>query len=61
MSVINPRTFKRTAKQKLRDAPEDGDTKTIKGEKFKKVAGRWKKAKNSKGKIVDRSKNTAYG
>ena len=60
MSVINPRTFKRTAKQKLRDAPEDGDTKTIKGEKFKKVAGKWKKIKNSPGKIVDRSRNTAY-
>ena len=61
MSTINPKAFKRTPKQKLRDATKDGDTKTIKGEKFKQVAGRWKRVKKSKDKIVDRSRNTAYG
>ena len=61
MSTINPKAFKRTPKQKLRDSTKDGDTKTIKGERFKQVAGKWKKIKKSPGKIVDRSRNTAYG
>ena len=70
---INKKGFirKATEKKEVSDAPEDGDTKTERGVKYKRVAGKWKKqvsdkavyqvktAKKSPGKIVDRSRNTA--
>ena len=69
---INKKGFicKVTEKKEVTDAPEDGDTKTERGVKFKRVAGKWKKvaskeavykvkkAKKTPGKIVER-KNTA--
>ena len=69
---INKKGFirKATEKKEVTDAPEDGDTKTERGVKYKRVAGKWKKvasdkavyqvkkAKKSPGKIVER-KNTA--
>ena len=73
MTGINKKGFirKDTEKKEVSDAPEDGDTKTERGVKYKRVAGKWKKvaskeavykvktAKTSPGKIVDRSRNTA--
>ena len=72
MTGINKKGFIRkvTEKKEVSDAPQDGDTKTERGVKFKRVAGKWKKvaskeavykvktAKKSPGKIVER-KNTA--
>ena len=69
---INKKGFIRkvTEKKEVTDAPEDGDTKTERGVKYKRVGGKWKKlasdkavyqvkrAKKSSGKIVER-KNTA--
>jgi len=69
---INKKGFirKTLEKKEVSDAPQDGDTKTERGVKFKRVAGKWKKvaskgavyrvktAKKSPGKIVER-KNTA--
>mgnify|MGYP003139962205 CR=1 FL=1 len=69
---INKKGFirKATEKKEVTDAPEDGDTKTERGVKYKRVAGKWKKvasdkavyqvkkAKKSPGKIVER-KNIA--
>ena len=70
--MINKKGFirKATEKKEVTDAPEDGDTKTERGVKYKRVAGKWKKvasdkavyqvkkAKKSPGKIVER-KNIA--
>ena len=72
MAGINKKGFIRkiTEKKEVSDAPQDGDTKTERGVKYKRVAGKWKKvasdkavyqvkrAKKSSGKIVER-KNTA--
>ena len=73
MSSINSNAFKRgkgLKKEEVTDSPQDGDTKTERGVKYKRVAGKWKKqaskeavykvktAKKSPGKIVER-KNTA--
>ena len=72
MSGINKKGFIRkiTEKKEVSDAPQDGDTKTERGVKYKRVGGKWKKqvsdkavyqvkrAKTTPGKIVER-KNTA--
>jgi hypothetical protein len=69
---INKKGFirKTLEKKEVSDAPQDGDTKTERGVKYKRVGGKWKKqaskeavykvktAKKSPGKIVER-KNTA--
>ena len=69
---INKKGFirKATEKKEVSDSPEDGDTKTERGVKFKRVAGKWKKvaskeavykvkkAKKTPGKIIQRT-NTA--
>ncbi len=73
MTSINQnfRRGKGLQKEEVSDAPEDGDTKTERGVKYKRVGGKWvkvasdkavyqvKRAKKTPGKIVDRSKNTA--
>jgi len=69
MTGINKKGFIRTVteKKEVTDAPEDGDTKTERGVKFKRVGGKWKKvvskeavykvkqAKKTPGKIVTRT------
>ena len=62
---INGKAFTRNADlTKSEDsAPSHGQERTVKGrkERYNKSTKKWKKVKNSEGKIVDRSKNTAYG
>jgi len=62
---INGKAFTRNADlTKSEDsAPSHGQERKVNGktERYNKSTKKWKRVKNSKGKIVDRSKNTAYG
>ena len=60
---INAKAFKSDLTKSETSTPSDGEEKTVKGKKkkYNKLTGKWKTVKNSNGKIVDRSKNTAYG
>ena len=62
---INGKAFTRNADlTKSEDsAPSHGQERTVKGrkERYNESTKKWKRVKNSPGKIVDRSNNTAYG
>ena len=60
---INAKAFKSDLTKSETSTPSDGEVKTVDGKtkKYNKFTGKWKTVKNSKGKIVNRSGNTAYG